>query len=172
MDLLPKNLKWLRLARSLSQEQLAKAAGVAQSTISRVEKGAIGSVKHTQVVAIADFFGVSLDDLARHDFEAGPPTEKTSRAAIDLDSLSSALVAFDKTLKALKVPYDHMQDMARTLRFAYDYLAERPEMTKMERQAFDLALIQKMTEDIHAAAARDGSRTQASHRGRSKGAKA
>lgn len=56
------NLRVLRTRRKLSQSELARRLGVAQTTVSAWEHE--GGIGFRQAVQLADFYGVSLDDLA------------------------------------------------------------------------------------------------------------
>ena len=53
----------LRKQRGLSQEQLAEALGVSRQTVSKWERGA-AAPELERLRAMAEFFGVSLDELA------------------------------------------------------------------------------------------------------------
>ena len=62
MNNFQKVLKDLRQMKYLSQKQLAAAIGVSQKAIDFWEKG-INEPKLTYVVALCDFFDVTLDEL-------------------------------------------------------------------------------------------------------------
>lgn len=168
MTFLRSNLLHFRDQRALSETAMAKAAGVTQPTINRFLRGEIEDLKVSAAIGLAGFLKVSLTDLAEHDFRAGAPA--VAEPALDLDrfALASALVALDKTMKALNVPYRQVQDMAETLRYAYKHLVRHPEMPNSDRALFDDALIGKMREDLDAAADRLERRPEAGHRGRAK----
>src|SRR5689334_8077888 len=53
----------LRLQRKWDQKQLAQAAGVAQSVISRLEQGLQADFKISVIAAVAKALGVSVDSL-------------------------------------------------------------------------------------------------------------
>ena len=53
----------LRAARGLSQDQLAEAAGVQQSAISRLEREQVGDPGVMMLAGIADALKVTVDDL-------------------------------------------------------------------------------------------------------------
>ncbi len=61
-----KNFKNLRLAKSMTQEQLAKALNMSKSAISMYENGRRSPDLET-AEAIADFFNVNMDDLVSRD---------------------------------------------------------------------------------------------------------
>lgn len=61
-DKLAKNVKALRLARGLSQEQLAARSGVNRSTISTIENGTANPTL-TAVVRLAETLGVKMEEL-------------------------------------------------------------------------------------------------------------
>lgn len=63
------NLITLRKLHNISQEELAEGVGISRQTLSKYETGeSIPDIEKTK--AIADVFGVSLDDLVNYD-----PTE-------------------------------------------------------------------------------------------------
>ena len=63
------NLITLRKLHNISQEELAERVGISRQTLSKYETGeSIPDIEKTK--AIADVFGVSLDDLVNYD-----PTE-------------------------------------------------------------------------------------------------
>lgn len=61
-------LKSLRLARGLTQQQLARETGISQQNLSRRETGThIPNL--ADCIRLADFYGISLDELADRDFD-------------------------------------------------------------------------------------------------------
>jgi transcriptional regulator with XRE-family HTH domain len=74
------NIKVLRELKGISQEELAKSVGVHKSAVSKWEKG-IYSPKLEIIPKIADFFGVSIDELFSHE-----PT-----STVDLQEVLTAL---------------------------------------------------------------------------------
>jgi DNA-binding XRE family transcriptional regulator len=64
MDHIKENVKRLREARNLSQADLAQSIGVAQSTISMIERGE-RLPSWDLAIELTMFFGVSLDELIR-----------------------------------------------------------------------------------------------------------
>ena len=60
---LGKKVKYYRNKRNLSQKELASFAGMKQSTISRIERGIIGSFNIKKLSILADALNVTLDDL-------------------------------------------------------------------------------------------------------------
>lgn len=62
------SLKSLRLARGLTQQQLARETGISQQNLSRWETGThIPNL--ADCIRLADFYGISLDELADRDFD-------------------------------------------------------------------------------------------------------
>lgn len=60
------NLITLRKLHNVSQEQLAEKIGISRQTLSKYETGeSVPDIDKSKM--IADFFGVSLDDLANYD---------------------------------------------------------------------------------------------------------
>ena len=75
---LARNLGSLRHARTLTQEALARAAGVPRSTIANLESG-VGNPSLTVLVKVANALGVPIDELL------GAPRAKVRKwAAIDV----------------------------------------------------------------------------------------
>lgn len=58
-------LKTERKTRRISQEELAKAIGISQAQISYYESGT-NEPTISICVAIADYYGISVDDLIGH----------------------------------------------------------------------------------------------------------
>lgn len=56
-------LKELRLKRGMSQEQLADAISIPHSNIRRYESSKKGHPQIERLVQIADYFGITLDEL-------------------------------------------------------------------------------------------------------------
>lgn len=63
------NIRRLRRARELTQEELANALGVTAQSVSKWEC-AYGYPDITQLPAIANFFGVSIDEMLSNDKES------------------------------------------------------------------------------------------------------
>jgi transcriptional regulator with XRE-family HTH domain len=63
IETLGKRLKYLRDSRELLQSDVAAAVGITVSTYSNLETGYASSTKLKTAVALADFYGVSLDFL-------------------------------------------------------------------------------------------------------------
>lgn len=72
-------LRQARLARGLSQEDLARRLGLVSMSISRYERG-VSSPRLSRATAIAAELGVSLDWLIRGE-GAGPDASTGRRAA-------------------------------------------------------------------------------------------
>lgn len=59
------NIRRLRLARGITQEQLAEVLNISNAAVSKWERG--GSFPDiTLLFPIADYFGISVDDLMGH----------------------------------------------------------------------------------------------------------
>lgn len=69
MDIFTKNLRRLRNARSMTQEQAAQALDISPQTVSRWECG-ITAPDITMLPAIARLYGVTIDDLYRESVTA------------------------------------------------------------------------------------------------------
>ncbi len=62
-----KAIKAMRLTNGLSQSQLAKETGIPQNTISWIESDK-GIANIFQIVKLADYYGISVDELIGRDF--------------------------------------------------------------------------------------------------------
>jgi transcriptional regulator with XRE-family HTH domain len=65
LGILAANLKRLRGARELSQQGLAKRAGLSVSMVAQIEQGHKKDPRISTVTALSGALGVSLDDLLR-----------------------------------------------------------------------------------------------------------
>ena len=61
--ILSKNLKELRQRAGLSQDQMARKAGIPYSTYLKIESGTVLNPSIQNVLNIAEALGVSLDEL-------------------------------------------------------------------------------------------------------------
>lgn len=66
--MLSDSLKSLRKMHNLTQQELANKTGIKQQNISRWEKG-IHLPNIEECIILADFFGVTLDELADRDIK-------------------------------------------------------------------------------------------------------
>ncbi len=62
-NILASNVKKLRQKAGLSQDQLARKAGIPYSTFLKIESGYTPNPSIQAVVSIADALGVSIDEL-------------------------------------------------------------------------------------------------------------
>jgi transcriptional regulator with XRE-family HTH domain len=96
MPLNDKKLIQLRLARGLSQNEVAKCLNISQATISYIESGKHADVRINQVEALAEFFGVTvhflLDYVETGDKEEKKLIEKTKEnILLSLDSVNKLM---------------------------------------------------------------------------------
>jgi len=63
--MLSKNIKKLRKQHNLSQEELAKKAGITYSTLIKIESGLNKNPTLETITKLAEVFNVKLDDLAK-----------------------------------------------------------------------------------------------------------
>lgn len=61
--MLAENIKQLRIKRKLSQESLARLAGISYNTIIKIESGASGNPTIKSLAGIAKALNVSVDEL-------------------------------------------------------------------------------------------------------------
>ena len=74
------NLISLRKLNHMSQEELAEKLGISRQTLSKYETGeSIPDIERVQK-AIADAFGVSLDELVNYEKRSGQPFRCLRRA--------------------------------------------------------------------------------------------
>lgn len=87
MYYLSKNIKFLRLSQGLTQTELGKHTGIgAWSKIASYEKGT--SPKIEGLIALADFFGYSVDELIREDLTKGKQPTKAPILSTEPDPTS------------------------------------------------------------------------------------
>ena len=70
MTHLAKNLRFLAAEAGLKQSALGKALGIEQSTVQRIMAGTTEYPRLDSVLAIASYFGCSLDDLVHRDIQS------------------------------------------------------------------------------------------------------
>ena len=68
------NLKFLRKRRKKTQDDVAFALDIKRSTLNGYENG-IGEPKLERLMALADYFRFSLDDLVRMDLKKLPESK-------------------------------------------------------------------------------------------------
>ena len=103
-SLLAKNLIYLRKSKDLTQSQLAQELNYSDKTVSKWENDdAVPDIK--TLIAISEFFGVSLDDLCKTDLSTYKPKEvlqpkirRFTKNKKIITSLSVLLVWFLATL--------------------------------------------------------------------------
>jgi transcriptional regulator with XRE-family HTH domain len=106
----------IRRERGLSQTALAKASGVAQTTISGIEKGAQTSSKHLPKMAAAlDVEMSALDD----DYATRPRLPPTAAEFVDVDFL-------ERLAAATLIEMGYSEAQSRGLAAAWIKNAKRP----------------------------------------------
>lgn len=63
MNMIRKNIRYLRNRGKLTQEELAKLAGISYVTITKIERGVVNNPRVWTLIKIAKALGVSLDNL-------------------------------------------------------------------------------------------------------------
>lgn len=79
------NLKFLRLQRNITQEELGKRLGKDYSTIGKWENGTRSPIME-DVIKIAEYFNVSLTDLISNNYTTGTsytPTEEDLKKVLE-----------------------------------------------------------------------------------------
>lgn len=77
METIGDRIKHLRLAKGLSQEQLAKLVGLTKGAVSQWEVGRTANVKNAPLMELCKIFGVSAEYLVNGAGRGGrgkPPT--------------------------------------------------------------------------------------------------
>ena len=74
---LKNNLKILRLNRKLSYRQMEKECGISSSSINRLENEDNSNVKIHTLKKLADFFNITIDELAYKDLSKDVPVTGT-----------------------------------------------------------------------------------------------
>lgn len=69
-----KNLNYLRLKQGLTFAELSKQSGVNHSKIHRIESEVTSDPQIKDLIKLADFFEVTLDELVKVDLENGGRT--------------------------------------------------------------------------------------------------
>lgn len=88
------NIRFLRKSKGLKQEDLANVLGSCRSTVGQWEIGA-NTPPIDAIVQIADFFGVSLDDMLSRPLNDGPAVISEKNIATEEQS-ARLLSYFDK----------------------------------------------------------------------------
>lgn len=79
------NLKFLRLQRNITQEELGKRLGKDYSTIGKWENGTRSPIME-DVIKVAEYFNVSLTDLISNNYTTGTsytPTEEDLKKVLE-----------------------------------------------------------------------------------------
>ena len=97
--MLNENIKQLRKAKGLSQEELAAKLGVVRQTISKWEVGD-STPEMEKLIAISDLFGISLDELVMD--KAPVKTEEVSAKSELISELTEKVLTDDNKKKAKK----------------------------------------------------------------------
>jgi len=125
MTYLVTNVLHLAAARGLDQKVIGKAAGVAQSTISRIYNNKIGDTGYLGVQKLAAFFGVTMDDLVNRNIAENGVSSKSQTGRPDLETLASAMEFLGLVSQRQVVPIDFSTD-SEALLYAYDLIAQDP----------------------------------------------
>lgn len=91
----------LRKARSWTQEDLAKAAGVSQGTISRLERGEIRAAWSDTLPKIAEVLGTSVEYLKGADV-AAPDGAPATESVVPSSTSSDPVDAIPETLGGMR----------------------------------------------------------------------
>ena len=126
-EIFRKRMKQCRLLADMTLEELAQKVGVSRPTLSKYEKGTIGSVEYSRVEQIAFAIGVSPDyllgltdnpqqtddDREYNDILYSMPPPKDM--PFDVLGRSFALLAYDKTIQLIVLELGKMNEEQRDL---------------------------------------------------------
>lgn len=170
MSKLASNLLYLQEKHKLRQGQMAKIAGIVQSTYSRaVAPGSrtdkIACPSADAVAAWAKHFGVSIDDLMERDLSVSGPSKSQSTTP-DEAILASALVSVKQAVIGANLTIDRLHELAPVIVLAYALRAEQPrEMSREAYRAFDEAVRLKLHEGLDDEGRKDGRTAKGGTRG-------
>lgn len=125
MPAFAENLRALRVARNLTQEQLALACGWSgQSRIANYESTAPGArePKVSEVALLARALGVSIAEL----FGEGPPLQGSQSGRLDPTKLAESIAALRQVARNNGWAYDPETHPAETL-YAYELSCALPD---------------------------------------------
>lgn len=91
MDYLIKNLEFLTSRAQGRQQDAGSTAGVSQSAISKIIKGATKEPGYRTVSGLARHFRVSIDDLVNRDLELDGPGVASQPVGLDTAKLTSLI---------------------------------------------------------------------------------
>lgn len=101
MNNLSKNIKFLRLQKKLTQEDIAKVVGKARSLISAWESDD-RDITTEDIIKLSNFFNVSMDDLVGKDLQLSEQNKQFDELEILFDKNKEILTDEDKeTIKFL-----------------------------------------------------------------------
>ena len=126
-------IKQLRKSRNLTQEQLAREAGIAYSTVAKIERGAIKDPSFSTIVAMADALDTTLDELLIALNTASKPFNATSEIKFVYCDVNGVLVRFfQKAFVTMAEEYNRSPDLVETAVWHYNAAANKGEMTMDE----------------------------------------
>lgn len=74
LQLLVERLKWCRRVKNKTLREVEKATGITNAHLSQLENGDVKNPGIFTLKALADYYGVSIDDLIE---EASPPRQRS-----------------------------------------------------------------------------------------------
>ena len=92
---LPQNIKYLRKSQGITQEELGGHFNLSYTAVGKWERGENAPTAHI-LVALADFFSVSLDDLVKTDLSARPQVQGKDEG----DDVANKLAELEAQVKA------------------------------------------------------------------------
>lgn len=126
---LGQSIKFIRDSLGFTQDALSDKAGLAYSTLAKIEQGAIKNPSVFTVAAIANALGVTIETLLGTTITIAPPKGETSVKFVYLD-LNGVMVrfyhhAFVSLSEEVNVPFDKVE----TTFWHYNDAANRGEIT-------------------------------------------
>jgi DNA-binding XRE family transcriptional regulator len=136
MKYLAKNTLFLRGQSGLGQTQFGELLGIHQTSVGRMEKGAVKSSIES-VVRLAKHAGVTVDDLLNRDLATEGMTTPSQPAQLDLVRMGLALTSFDKALKDMEIQ-GQLGTLVEPLLYAYSkaFKVKDPD-SREDRELYD-----------------------------------
>jgi DNA-binding XRE family transcriptional regulator len=117
MKYLAKNSLFLRQRADLGQVQFGQLLGIHQTSVGRMEKGQVKSTIES-VVRLAQYAGVTVDDLLNRDLAVEGAAQASQPAQLDQVRMGLALTSFDKALKDMEIQ-GQLGTLVEPLLYAY-----------------------------------------------------
>ncbi|RKI37059.1 XRE family transcriptional regulator [bacterium D16-51] len=155
-------LKQLRIARNLTQADIAKALGVSPATIGNYEQGTREPRNNEMWKKLADFFGVSVNDLMNNDdiqyiIKFGNPGESSEKDWTRQFRTDTRIIYNDVDITPLvNANYNERTPVTKNQRFAYaEYTSRSGHVLYARRRLLEILnelhskTNKEISEDLH-----------------------